>query len=549
MATESRTGAARAADMLGRLLEWLWIALLYLPAALTFPPVKHWERGEWAMAVTPAWLIVALHLALGRVAFFAVTLPIAFLGVLCLGATTLRGVDLLTLALDWHTFTAAEVRSSVGPYLGLAVAAAVLLTAWAAAAAWLARPRTPGPRERWMALAGTLVAAALVPPAIWPHVWPVDTVLVVAAAPGESRWLAGKLFPRESRSNPRDPGARWNGARDPGAAVAETLVLVIGETVRSDYLRECRGPAKVRAIAADALVACDVTSSSDLTSTSVPLLVSREMPGHAVRVSHDATFLHALKETGFETHWYSTQSTEVAWPDADHQAFMDNAGPDEELLMPRFKAALARPAPLKAIVLHAYGAHDPYCFRFDPRTAPYAALCVTVDVDESPDAATTKNLRLSYANAVDATVGFVNDTIAALRSRPEPVFLLYTADHGEALLDDGRGIHSHALRHPTRWDTQVPAVFWANDAWRATHAAQWARLQAQLGAPLMHADMVPTLLAAADVRYTDARRVPVDLLATPVPPRDRLVQVKLGETVSWRTLVDDAREAGPAAVR
>ena len=122
---------------------------------------------------------------------------------------------------------------------------------------------------------------------------------------------------------------------------------------------------------------------------------------------------------------------------------------------------------------------------------------------------------------------------------------MYTPDHGEALLDDGREIWSHALRHPTRWDTHVPAVFWANDAWRQAHPAEWANLASQIDAPLMHIDIVPTLLHAADVRYDDRRTLPVDLLARKVPPRTRIIQVAPGQTVSWDTLVKDAQDAGP----
>ena len=97
--------------------------------------------------------------------------------------------------------------------------------------------------------------------------------------------------------------------------------------------------------------------------------------------------------------------------------------------------------------------------------------------------------------------------------------MIFTPDHGENPLDDSRAIRQHALRHPTQRDTHVPAIFWANDAWRATHAAQWMQLASQVGAPLMHADMVPTLMDAAGVRYDEPRALPVDLLARAVPAR------------------------------
>src|SRR5205085_1522366 len=106
-------------------------------------------------------------------------------------------------------------------------------------------------------------------------------------------------------------------------------------------------------------------------------------------------------------------------------------------------------------------------------------------------------------------------------------------DHGENLLDVDRTLFGHALRRPTRWTMRVPAIFWANRAWQEAHPAEWRMLQANATQPLMHADMVPTLLAAAGIRYEDRRRLPANLLAAPVPPRARVVQKSLGFTVDW----------------
>jgi glucan phosphoethanolaminetransferase (alkaline phosphatase superfamily) len=168
-----------------------------------------------------------------------------------------------------------------------------------------------------------------------------------------------------------------------------------------------------------------------------------------------------------------------------------------------------------------------------------------MDLGMEPSPANLAALRDNYANAVDASVGFVNDVIAALDRQSQPAFLVFTPDHAENLLDDGRVIWGHSRRRPTQWDTHVPAIFWANAAWRDAHAAQWARLRSQVRAPLMHADLVPTLLDAAGVRYDEPRTLPVDLLARDVPPRTRIVQRRLDATIPWQTLVDEARAAGP----
>jgi len=264
------------------------------------------------------------------------------------------------------------------------------------------------------------------------------------------------------------------------------------------------------------------------------------MPGGPNRISRDATFVRAFAEAGFETHWISMQPINIAWPDARFLDFPSIVGTDEAALGPSLAAALARTAPRKSIVLHAVNAHEPYCKRYDPARAPYPADCrgpaIMPTIASDP-----QNVRATYSNAVDASVRFVNSVIAELRAQPGEVFLLFTPDHGDNLYDDSRALRGHAMTNPTRWDVRVPAIFWANDAWRAAHPAQWANLQAQAVAPLMHADMIPTFLAAGGVAYDEPRKLAIDLLDASVPARRRTIQRELGATTDWDTLVREAR--------
>ena len=537
-----RGGALTAKQRIASILEIVWMLLLILPAASTMSASRPWDLNAHALFIVSCWLFIGARLLYPRRGFFLATLPIMLLGLLCVGADFLRVVDLLELLLQWRTFPPEEAASAIRPYIGLAAAGFAVVGALCWAAWHTSSNRLTGRLAQLGVLAGTIALACAVPAATWVRSWPIDGVLVVASTVADSRALSQYLFPATSSVDPRDPKATWNASRVAGAPADETVVFIIGETIRNDFLKECHGPDRVRAVAAGALVACDVTSGADSTSASVPLIVSREMPGHPVRVSSDATFAHALKEAGFETHWFGVQGSSVAWADADDQRFPITKGTDAALLMPPLASALASPARLKAIVLHASNAHDPYSARYDQATAPYQ---VPTHLGEALTSTNLQDVRLTYANAVDASVGFINAVIQQLEQHPEPAFLIFSPDHGENLLDDGRELWGHELRHPTRWDTHVPAIFWANDAWRATHAVQWANLKSQIDAPLMHIDLVPTLLDAAGVRYEDRRAMRVDLLAQTVPARRRIVQEALGSTIEWETLVNEARAAGP----
>lgn|GEM_PF-1372858 len=537
--------AARRRPRLGFVLEAAWVVLLVAPAASRLPDTLAWQLDDVARVVAPLWLVALLRLLLPRRAFFPATWPIAAIGVLVVGASLLRGVDALDLFLQLRSYSPAELAAGLSPYAGMALGSLALVTALAWGAWRHAAARSPTRRARVTALLVTLAAALALPAPTLVKLWPAEPVLATGSVATNSHWLANRLYPEASTFDPRDPAATWRATRAPGAAAHETVVMIVGESVRDDFLKECGGPALVRAVQADALVACDVVAGADQTSFSVPLLISRELPGHPVRVSSDGSFLRALEETGFSTHWIALnhQRREVAWPDAAQVAFTSSARDSDAWLLPALDAALREPASLKAVVLHAYNAHDPYCERFDPAAAPYLVDCGARAQHWLIDSVATK--RRSYADAVDASIGFVNQVIARLRQQSEPVFLVFSSDHGDALMDDGRLIVGHARRYPTRWDSHVPAIFWANDAWRRVHAGQWARLAAQKSLPLMHMDLVPTLLDAAGVHYDEPRTQAVDLLAQPVPVRQRLVQVAPGRTVDWQTLSDEARAAGP----
>jgi glucan phosphoethanolaminetransferase (alkaline phosphatase superfamily) len=531
-------------------LRLAWVILLILPAATTLSASAHtWDLNPWALFAGSCWLVLLPWQLMPQRLFLLLSYPVALVGIVCMGGDFMRHVDVLELALQWRTFSALDVSSALRPYFWTFLGAAVLLAGLcgltARSTAWLYSSQLPRrPPSRTSVVALMLASAALVvlaPTAIWVRVWPTDAALVAASALTNSRVLAQYLFPISATINPRDPAARWHARRLPGADAQASVVFIIGESIRSDFLSQCGGPPRVQRLTPPALVACDVTSGSDSTHTSVPLLVSREMPGHGARVSSDATFMQAFAETGFDTSWFGVQGSGLAWADARHQVYPDTDLSDAAALLPLLESALNTPPPLKAIVLHAYNAHEPYCSRYLAASAPYRVECRASD-RWAPTRETLPRVKLQYANAVDASIGFVNAVITRLDRLPTPAFLIFTPDHGENLLDDRRNLWGHALRSPTPWDTHVPAVFWANTAWRTRHAVQWARLRAQVALPLMHADLVPSLLAAAGIAYEDPRQGhgPVDLLDQNLPPRHRIVQESLGSVVDWQVLAHEA---------
>jgi len=523
------------------LIPFLWSLILIAPAATAFSSLNDWDVDPSQLLVTSCWLVLCARALLSAPAYYLLSYPLALLGLICVFAHTTRHVDLLELAAYASTFSSAEWHDSLAPYYKQMAAGAIGLAVIAAVGIHLDK-RKPANRFHWLicAISGFALLVS-VPNAVWIRAWPANALAAGISMATGSDTLTATLFPNSSIANPRVGKKAWDAFRDAAPPESETYVLVIGESIRSDYLRECGGPARLRALNQNALIACNVTAGSNATHTSVPLLISRDMPGTTSRVPRDATFASAFSSLGFETYWLSMHDASLAWADTLHQSYLGTTGLDSALLLPALETVLTDSATRRLIVLHAYNAHAPYCQRSNHSASPpYPVDCRALD--RMAPGLRLNDWRFSYTNAVDESVAFLNRLIERLDQLPGRVFLVYTPDHAENLGDDARQLYQHALRHPSRWDIQVPAVFWANTAWQQQQPQKWQVLKGNLNSAMMHADIVPTLLSAAGISYSDPRTNALDLLVHTIPPvRKRPVQRALGATIDWDTLVEEAK--------
>jgi glucan phosphoethanolaminetransferase (alkaline phosphatase superfamily) len=520
-----------------RVLPALWLGLLLLPNISTLAFANAWEAPAYQLLLSSLWMAAFAWWVLPRKVALVLMYPVLLAGLAVVVADVAHSVNLLELIAVWFTFSEAEVAQSLRLHAGALVLAAVavfvlLCVLW--------RGTGERPRTAWrvaIVLAG-LTLAFVLPAGSWRNAWP--SALAGAALEGRIGDVGLPLSPTpDVRSSPRDRFKSWQARREGNAPTAETYVLVIGESVRSDRLPACGGRQQVTAAPAGAIVFCDILSGSSSTHTSVPLLLSRALPGSRDRVPRDGTVLKAFEEAGFETFWFGVQERSIAWPDAQNQAFEPAPRLDSQALLPLLDQALGRPAPRKLIVLHAYNAHAPYHERYRPESAPFP-----LQPGKPPGTPTRQNLGEAwndYDNAIDETMRFLQAVVNRLQAQEGASLLLFTADHAENMLDDARGLTYHALKMPTVWDTAVPGILWTSPAWRQANAGKWQMLSANRQGGLMHMDLVPTLLGAAGIRYAEPRDEPVDLTARMVPSRVRFTHVRAGETITLDALRGQAR--------
>lgn len=520
-----------------------WIGLLLLPNLSTIAFANAWDIDANQLFVVSLWVTVFMYSMIPQRWFPVVTLPIVVAGAVVLGADFLRSVNIFDLIAVSYTFKSGEVMSALRPYLGIAIFTLIptlALTTIMSRIERISRGRQLSLKIGVVSIGLILVLA--VQNSVWLSAWPV--VLVPTFLASQSHGVGIELPNRESvRITPRDRFRSWNAKRTENPTAAETYIFIIGESVRSDRINGCGGRSQTTAPPSDSLIYCDVLSGSSSTHTSVPLLVSRELPGHSERVSRDSTFLNAFEAVGFETFWLAVQERSIAWPDAKNQVYDASSRLDRDVLLPLLDTALSKPARKKIIILHAYNSHFPYTDRYQATAAPFAVDMKFVG-SQVPTQSAIGDWWNAYDNSVDESMHFLDAVVDRLRMQSGEAFLIFTSDHGENMIDDKRNLIQHALKVPTVWDTKVPSVVWGNTAWRQAYPVRWEMLSLNKNMPIMHMDLVPTMLGAAGITYTEQRGMPIDLTVHAAGSiRSRITQVRTGESVSSDMLYKDAETA------
>jgi glucan phosphoethanolaminetransferase (alkaline phosphatase superfamily) len=305
---------------------------------------------------------------------------------------------------------------------------------------------------------------------------------------------------------------------------AKLVILVIGETIRPDHLGingYARNTTPELARLGTALMSfSDVASTTNHTAGAVPNLVRRVVPGGAV------SLVSMFRDAGFNTSWFSNQQRTVYEPHADLSDF-SHAGWHEKMrqdadLLPMLASCIKQCGRRQLIVLHMYGSHFPYDERYGRRDQLFEP--VFRDVGLSAAAPRFKReLINSYDNSLLGTDRFLASVIAHAAAADKAAMVLFTSDHGENLYDDERNMFMHAGPNPTRRDTMVPLLFWANNAFANAHAGKIAAMRAQVAAPINHLAVMPTLLDLAGIRY-DGENPAQSLASGRFKPGARMVE-------------------------
>lgn len=287
---------------------------------------------------------------------------------------------------------------------------------------------------------------------------------------------------------------KFDARSEHSATAPEVYVMVVGETARAHNFSLYGYPRNTNPLLSKTpgiKAFPNVTTQSNTTHKSVPMLLSAASAEDFERLFHEKGILAAFKEAGFHTVFISNQLPNHSFIDflgeqADEHYFLKKEDAsqgnhyDEDLLQKLDEILPLADASSSAhyhyryrklfVVLHSYGSHFNYQERY-PRSFAYFK-------PDSRSEAKSENRR-DLLNAYDNTIRYTDYILHGIIERlqkwegvqtktdgvyGQPISaMLYTSDHGENIFDDDRHLFLHAAPKASDYELHVPFIIWTSE--------------------------------------------------------------------------------------
>ena len=286
---------------------------------------------------------------------------------------------------------------------------------------------------------------------------------------------------------------KFDARSEHSATAPEVYVMVVGETARAHNFSLYGYPRNTNPLLSKTLgikAFPNVTTQSNTTHKSVPMLLSAASAEDFERLFHEKGILAAFKEAGFHTVFISNQLPNHSFIDflgeqADEHYFLKKEDAsqgnhyDEDLLQKLDEILPMADASSSAhyhyryrklfVVLHSYGSHFNYQERY-PRSFAY----FKPDSRSEAKSENRRDLLNAYDNTIRYTDYILHGIIERLQkwegvqTKTDGVYdqptsaMLYTSDHGENIFDDERSLFLHAAPKASDYELHVPFIIWTS---------------------------------------------------------------------------------------
>jgi len=538
---------------------WLLVALIFAAAAFVARRIAGLRRGVWLSAGFAAVFLALAALDFVRAQRYALADPATDLALLfivfyaAVAATRLSVIAgrIVLLVPLLGLLVPAVVRaghaSNFGSEIGAEGYRAILQTNPGEVLEFFGRFISGGTFFMVIAAVALALAAAwFALPVLIPGeglAWSGGFALAAAALAYENAVLVGERFQgyREAVAYMADmseyralrEARRRTGApprvtqQGPLAGQPQTYVFVIGESLSRNhmslygYWRETT-PQLAR-LAPELAVFTDVISPHSHTDASLErvLTLANDTNRFTFADPRNYSLVELLRAAGFTTWWISNQNTFGPWDnqtavlarDAERVRYLNQGsgafvtGAYDEVLIEPLGAALADPAPRKAIFLHFLGNHWEYSKRYPAGHTAFVAPPTEREIGAWRNVHSSPKSIDHYDNAVRYHDHLVVQVIERLRGLQQPAALVMFADHGESVYA-GR---FHNWREFTRDHLEVPLILWFSPRYRSAAGGTLERARGAARLPFALEDLPHLVgdLAHLDSPLLERRRSPL----------------------------------------
>ncbi|MFB6454206.1 sulfatase-like hydrolase/transferase [Chitinophaga sp. Hz27] len=293
------------------------------------------------------------------------------------------------------------------------------------------------------------------------------------------KWYREKRYPLTSA------GFRFEAVKSQKAAHREVYVLILGESARamswSIYGYEKATNPMLQPLPG-IIPFSDITSESNATQKSVPLILSSADASTARWLYTRKSILSLFNEAGFRT-WFITNQVAnqqlIGAYSREAEKWIDiNKGTDKKKvvgqfdanLIPHFKEALDADSSDAFIVLHMHGSHFKYTNRY-PQDKNYFQPDHPLAIKQE----NKKELINAYDNSIRYSDSILATILNMLEQRHLCAGVLYVSDHGENLMDDDRHLFLHSTPFPTFYELRIPLFLWFSSTYRSAFPEKVAR--------------------------------------------------------------------------
>lgn len=306
---------------------------------------------------------------------------------------------------------------------------------------------------------------------------------------------------------------KFNAVKTDSVNEREVYVFVIGETGRySSYSINGyhRNTSPMLAKTKNLISYTDFHSEANITSSSLPLILTRATAGDYERSYAEKSFVDAFKEAGFKTYWIADQSANNKFirrisGDADDEYFCVTSLTDinkfDEQLWPYLDEVLAKNDPKALIIIHTKGSHFRYNYRY-PASFEAFKPSLKGAFDYALISAKNKELFVNtYDNSIFYTDFFLANTIQKIDGLHAVSALVYMADHGENLFDTKEKIVFHGGSDYTPYDFHVPFFVWTSNEYNLQYPCKSENIRQNKDEKLSAGHIFYSMLDMANITF------------------------------------------------